>query len=250
PEDGDITNNVEVTGKVNFNKPGKYPITYKVTDSDGNEVIKTRTVAVVNMNDYKYLTEYDWSSTKNSYAAPKKDISTSDNALRLTDGDGNVVSFERGIGAHATSTIIYDLTDKDYAYFSSYVGVDRQMFGSVGSVIFEVYVDGEKKFDSGLMTSKDPMKYLEVDINDAKELKLVVTDGGNGIGSDHATWGDTKLHFANEIEANYEELEALVNEANKYDKEEYTEESFKVLEEALNKAKVILEDKISTQDEI
>ena len=250
PEDGDITNNVEVTGKVNFNKPGKYPITYKVTDSDGNEVIKTRTVAVVNMNDYKYLTEYDWNSTKNSYAAPKKDISTSDNALRLTDGDGNVVSFERGIGAHATSTIIYDLTDKDYAYFSSYVGVDRQMFGSVGSVIFEVYVDGEKKFDSGLMTSKDPMKYLEVDINDAKELKLVVTDGGNGIGSDHATWGDTKLHFANEIEANYEELEALVNEANKYDKEEYTEESFKVLEEALNKAKVILEDKISTQDEI
>ena len=28
------------------------------------------------------------------------------------------------------------------------------------------------------MNSKDPMKYLEVDINGAKELKLVVTDGG------------------------------------------------------------------------
>ena len=47
------------------------------------------------------------------------------------------------------------------------------------------------------MNSKDPMKYLEVDINGAKELKLVVTDGGNGNGSDHATWADTKLHFAN-----------------------------------------------------
>lgn len=249
-EDGNITDSVEVSGKVNFNKTGKYPITYKVTDSDGNEVVKTRTIAVVDMKDYSYLTDYEWKSTQNSYTAPKKDISTSNNALRLTDKDGNAVSFERGIGAHATSTITYDLSDKDYAFFSSYVGVDRQMFGTVGSVSFEVYVDGEKKFDSGVMTSRDAMKYVEVDINDAKELKLVVTDGGNGIGSDHATWGDTKLHFAKEVEVNYEELEALVNEANKYVKDDYTEESFKVLEESLNTAKVILEDKISTQDEI
>ena len=83
-EDGDITEKVEVTGKVNFNKTGKYPITYKVIDSDGNEVVKTRTVAVVDMNDYSYLTDYEWKSTQNSYAAPKKDISTSNNTLRLT----------------------------------------------------------------------------------------------------------------------------------------------------------------------
>ena len=249
-EDGDITEKVEVTGKVNFNKTGKYPITYTVTDNDGNEVVKTRTIAVVDMNDYKYLSDYDWKATQNSYAAPKKDISASGKALRLTNEDGNEVSFERGIGSHATSTITYDLTDKDYGYFSSYVGVDRQMFNSVGSVTFEVYVDGEKKFDSGLMTGKTPMKYVEVDINGAKELKLVVTDGGNGIGSDHATWGDTKLHFAKDVQGNYEELESLVNEANKYVRDDYTEESFKVLEEALNKAEIMLTDKISNQDEI
>ena len=249
-EDGDITEKVEVTGKVNFNKTGKYPITYTVTDNDGNEVAKTRTIAVVDMNDYKYLSDYDWKATQNSYAAPKKDISASGKALRLTNEDGNEVSFERGIGSHATSTITYDLTDKDYGYFSSYVGVDRQMFNSVGSVTFEVYVDGEKKFDSGLMTGKTPMKYVEVDINGAKELKLVVTDGGNGIGSDHATWGDTKLHFAKDVQGNYEELESLVNEAKKYVRDDYTEESFKVLEEALNKAEIMLTDKISNQDEI
>ena len=53
------------------------------------------------------------------------------------------------------------------------------------------------------MNSRDPKKYVEVDINDAKELKLVVKDGGNGQGSDHASWGDTKLHFANTEESNY-----------------------------------------------
>ena len=224
-EDGDITDKVQVTGKVNFNKTGKYPITYTVIDNDGNEVAKTRTIAVVNMNDYRYLTDYDWTSTKNSYANPKKDISNGNNTLRLTNENGKEVSFERGIGAHSNSTITYDLTDKDYSYFSSYVGVDREMFGTVGSVTFEVYVDGEKKFDSKLMKSKDPMKYLEVDINGAKELKLVVTDGGNGIGSDHATWGDAKLHFVNEIQSDYEELETVVETAKTYEKDKYTEKS-------------------------
>ena len=71
------------------------------------------------MDDYTYLTEYDWNSTKNSYATPNKDISTSGRTLRLTGEDGQEVSYERGIGAHSTSTIIYDLSDKDYVYFSS-----------------------------------------------------------------------------------------------------------------------------------
>ncbi len=148
------------------------------------------------MEDFKYLTDYNWKSTQNSYKAPNKDKAISGNALRLTNEEGQELTYERGIGAHSTSNIIYDLSDKDYAYFTSYVGVDRQMFGTVGSVSFEVYVDGEKKFDSSLMNSRDPQKYVEVDINGAKELKLVVNDGGNG--SDHATWADTKLHFANE----------------------------------------------------
>ena len=208
-EDGDITSKVEVSGSVNFYKPGKYDITYKVVDSDGNEVVKTRNVAVVDMQDSKYLSDFDWKSETHSYAAPKKDVATSGNALRLTDENDEVVTFDKGIGAHSKSTIVYDLSDKDYAYFTSYIGVDRQMYNSVGSVSFEVYVDGVKKYDSGLMNSKDPMKYLEVDINGAKELKLVVTDGGNGNGSDHATWADAKLHFANS------ERESIESEARK-----------------------------------
>ncbi|MGL5330121.1 MAG: NPCBM/NEW2 domain-containing protein [Peptostreptococcaceae bacterium] len=119
--------------------------------------------------------------------------------LRLVanDHDGSEAIYERGIGSHANATIIYDLSDKNYEYFTSFVGVDRVMYNSVGSVSFEVHVDGVKKFDSGLMTAKETQKFVEVDINDAKELKLIVKDGGNGIGSDHATWADAKLHFVN-----------------------------------------------------
>lgn len=234
-EDGDLTSKVEVIGDVNFNKSGEYTINYRVTDSDGNEVVKTRTVAVVDMNDYSYLTEYDWKSNTNSYTAPKKDISISGRALRLTGENGQEVSYERGIGAHSTSTIIYDLTDKNYDYFTSYVGVDRQMYNTVGSVTFEVYVDGEKKFDSGLMNSKDTQKFIEVDINGAKELKLVVTDGGNGNGSDHATWGNAKLHYANNnsTEINRSELDSLIKKVNELDSNLYSEESFANLQTVL-----------------
>lgn len=199
-EDGDLTNQVKVTGTeaVDFNQAGDYTLTYTVTDNDGNEVTATRTISVVDMQDFSYLSAYNWKSESHSYTAPKKDLATSGNKLRLTGNDGKEVVYDKGIGAHSNSTIVYDLTDKEAAYFTSYVGVDRQMYNSVGSVVFQVFVDGEKKFDSGLMTAKMAQQYVEVNLAGAKELKLVVTDGGNGNGSDHATWGDAKLHYANE----------------------------------------------------
>ncbi|MFE6167477.1 NPCBM/NEW2 domain-containing protein [Viridibacillus arvi] len=252
PEDGDLTNKVKVTGTdlVNFDRAGKYELTYTVTDSDGNEITKKRTISVVNMEDYHYLSNFDWKSTQNSYTAPRKDISISNNTLRLTGEDGSVKAYEKGIGAHSNSTIVYDLTDKDADYFTSFVGVDRQMFGSVGSVVFQVFVDGEKQFDSGLMNSRDPQKFIELNVSSAKELKLVVTDGGNGNGSDHATWGDAKLHFANAERLFTKNLEKAIEEAKEINKEDYTSESMELLNSTLTKAEEVLANKKSTQQEV
>ncbi len=47
PEDGTITSNVVVSGEVNYDEVGSYPITLTVLDSAGNEVIETFTVHVV-----------------------------------------------------------------------------------------------------------------------------------------------------------------------------------------------------------
>ncbi|MFJ7935685.1 NPCBM/NEW2 domain-containing protein [Sporosarcina sp. NPDC096371] len=252
PEDGDLTAKVVVTGEdqVNFNRAGKYDIIYKVVDSDGNETVQTRTVAVVNMEDYNYVSDFDWQSTQNSYTAPKKDISISGKTLRLTDDNGHEVAYEKGIGAHSNSTIVYDLTDKNADYFTSFIGVDRQMYGSVGSVTFEVYVDGEKKFDSGLMNSTDVQKFIEIDTNGAKELKLVVTDGKNGNGSDHATWGDAKFHYANSERVYTYDLEKAIEDAKVLDVEGYTEESVNAFVSSLIKAEELLANKHATQTEI
>ncbi|MFC7407031.1 immunoglobulin-like domain-containing protein [Georgenia alba] len=45
-EDGDVTDQVEVTGEVDTTTPGEYELTYTVTDSDGSTVTATRVVTV------------------------------------------------------------------------------------------------------------------------------------------------------------------------------------------------------------
>lgn len=250
-EDGDITSNVVLSGDVNFNKAGRYNVTYTVTDNDGNIVEKTRIISVFNMEDYTYLSDIEWKSANSGWRTIQKDKSIEENPIRLTDENGNEVEYEKGIGTHSTSTIVYDLTDKDYSYFTSYVGVDREMKNSTAaSLEFKVYVDGVLKYESGLMRATDAQKYIELNIDGAKELKLVVTDGRDGNAADHASFGDAKLYTIKDEDADYTSLEELVLSVNEYDKYLYTFESFEVLEEVLNKANAILEDRISSQLEV
>lgn len=44
--DGDLTSKVTETGKVDWNKAGKYPVNYEVKDQSGNQTILTKTVTV------------------------------------------------------------------------------------------------------------------------------------------------------------------------------------------------------------
>ncbi|CAM5678305.1 NPCBM/NEW2 domain protein OS=Lysinibacillus sphaericus OX=1421 GN=LS41612_04930 PE=4 SV=1 [Lysinibacillus sphaericus] len=70
-------------------------------------------------------------------------------------------------------------------------------------------------------------------ISIAKELKLVVTDGGNGNGSDHASWGDTKLHFANAERVFTQTLTLALEDAKAIPIENYTAESIRALQASI-----------------
>src|SRR5699024_9086161 len=45
--DGDITDDIEITGGVNTNKVGDYTITYTVSDAAGNEAVKERQIKII-----------------------------------------------------------------------------------------------------------------------------------------------------------------------------------------------------------
>ena len=97
--------------------------------------------------------------------------------------------FRRGLGTHANSEIVYTLDGK-YRSFQAMAGPDMATNGSMG---FAVFVDGQKRWESGRMVRGDAAKRVEVDLTGAKELRLMVDDGGDSIGGDHADWADARL---------------------------------------------------------
>lgn len=106
--------------------------------------------------------------------------------LRIRDKE-----YSKGLGHHAPGEILIDLNG-EYETFEAEVGVQWQG-GNVGSVTFQVYVDGKKRFDSGVMRETDAPKPVRVSVKGANELRLVVTDAGDGITCDCANWAEARL---------------------------------------------------------
>ena len=109
-------------------------------------------------------------------------------------GDGrpltlNGVVYKKGFGTHAGSELRYLLkgTGVVCTTFTVGMGIDDEV-GSRGKVVFQIYLDGVKAFDSGAMTGASATRTAKVDVYAKTELRLVVTDGGDGINFDHADW--------------------------------------------------------------
>lgn len=80
--------------------------------------------------------------------------------------------------------------------FMAMVGIDDERKSGQGSVTFDVWIDGKKAADSGLMKSGDAPKLLSVDLRGAKRLILAVGDGGDGTRDDSADWGGALIVLA------------------------------------------------------
>ncbi len=124
--------------------------------------------------------------------------------------------FLKGISAHATSTLVYDISDySDYDYFSTYIGIDESR-GSLGTgVKFSIYTSKNGK-DWELKTAKNPEvlkgdkdAILEtIDIKDANYLKLYCDSNGNNA-SDHAVYANAKLYKAGYVEPETQKIDFI-----------------------------------------
>ncbi len=142
-----------------------------------------------------YLSNLPWTYAANGAGPVEKDMSNGGSAA----ADGKPLTlrgtaFGKGLGVAAGSKIIYRLAMR-CTQFSAVVGVDDDSSTS-GTVLMQVWADGEKLFDSGKMTGTDPAKSIDLDLSGKQKLTLLVTGAGDLSTSDHADWADAKITCA------------------------------------------------------
>jgi hypothetical protein len=97
-------------------------------------------------------------------------------------------SYDRGLGVHAPSKLVFPLEGK-YKIFHVVPGTEKG-----GLVEMKILVDDKEVFTTGKIPSASyQTKAVNIPLTGAKTLTLIVTDGGNGGGGDHASWADTYL---------------------------------------------------------
>ena len=144
-----------------------------------------------------YLSDILWDAlNSNSYRLPSLDKSTDGNPIILAG-----TTYPKGLGVHAPSAITYNLGGVYYR-FTSIVGLDNEVSANSGStaatVAFIVYGDGEVLYDTGVMHGSDAPVSIDLNIKGVQTLQLVVTDGGDGINSDHGDWAMAKIYYSDD----------------------------------------------------
>lgn len=150
-----------------------------------------------------FLSDTDWTSAGNGWGPVERDRSNGDKAA----GDGRALTvggqvFPKGLGVHAGSEVSYALGGM-CTTFTAQVGVDDEV-GDRGSVVFQLWSGQTRLYDSGVLRGSDPARSVSVNVGGVRDLRLVVTDAGDGISSDHADWGQARVScptqpFAGEV---------------------------------------------------
>jgi NPCBM/NEW2 domain/Fibronectin type III domain/Right handed beta helix region len=177
-----------------LNASTTYAYTVAAYDAAGNISAKSAPISLTTPSTTDtYISDLQWVGTPtNGWGPAEKDMSNGEKAAE--DGGTitlNGVTYAKGLGVHANSQVTYNLGG-NYSRFVSDIGVDDEV-GSHGSVAFQVWADGVKMYDSGLMTGSSATKTVNVDVTGVSQLQLIVTDGGDNIDYDHADWAGAYL---------------------------------------------------------
>ncbi len=170
--------------------------------------------------DFVYLSDIPYVANQSS--AGWKQITmdkTTDNTSLSLRINGNPFAFEKGVFAHAKSTVVYDLTNyQNYTYFTTWYGVSSHMGGN-GSVKFYIYTSEDGK-NWDLETEENPeemrgnsnAKFVKIDIRGKKYLKLYADPNG-GNGQDHSLYADAKFitnDYTENVTSTVEEYDELL----------------------------------------
>ncbi|HAB65886.1 MAG TPA: hypothetical protein DCE23_00830, partial [Firmicutes bacterium] len=114
-------------------------------------------------------------------------------SLKIENG---IFQFKKGIWAHATSQITYDISEYNYRYFTAFVGINTNSTRGDGAKI-SVYTSedgaswGEAKFEETKIPQQEASS-IQIELNGAKYIRLVADRLANAA-ADYVVYGDAKL---------------------------------------------------------
>lgn len=167
-----------------------------------------------------YLSDIPYSKATLEYGTIGLDKTNTNTALTLLL-NGSTTTFKKGIWAHATSTVEYDISEysKDYAYFTTYYGLNTTAQNRGNGVKFYIYTskdgttwDLKTEENPTALKSANSVVYAKIDIRNAKYLRLYAHNNGSNA-SDHAVWADAKLvkeGYSENVTRTVEELDAEI----------------------------------------
>ena len=216
-----------------------------------------------------YLSDLEWESAEAGYGEVRRDAPAEGFQIALTGSDGQPVLYEKGIGTHAQSKIVYNIEGKGYTRFLSDVGVDysRNPNGYDANVVFKVYFNDENTepvYDSGEMYCDTPLQSVDLALDETvTKLILVVEQGVNNY-SDHADWAGARFLTEEEEEPEEPEepetadktaLNLVIAMAEKLEAQQaetgcYTEETWAAVQNALEAARALAENAGATQEDV
>ncbi|MFQ5489766.1 MAG: NPCBM/NEW2 domain-containing protein [Phycisphaerae bacterium] len=100
-------------------------------------------------------------------------------------------TFDKGIGVHARTKLIYTLGGA-YERFCATIGIDDAVRPR-GHVLFRLVGDGRTIFDSGRVDGSQPPREVSVNVAGIDRLTLRVDYGQQADLADHADWADARL---------------------------------------------------------
>jgi len=134
-----------------------------------------------------YLSDLQSAYAYVGWGTMTKDKSIGGNSITL-----NGTVYSKGLGVHAFSGVEYRLGGLA-STFQADVGVDDEVGAGYGSVMFQVYADGLKIYDSGVLHGGDPHQSVNLDLSGVNRLTLGVNDADDGNSYDHADWAGARL---------------------------------------------------------
>ena len=135
------------------------------------------------------LSHHPWLDAASGYLVPRVDLEDAGGGPLTMHG----VTYPTGVGTASPSTIDY-YVGGNCSTLTATVGIDdsANFDPSGGTAVFQVYGDGVKLYDSGLVT-RAATQAVSVNLGAAKVLSLVVGDGGDGGYNDRTDWGGLQI---------------------------------------------------------